>query len=199
MKKIISLALFTAWFLGCGVFVNEALAMRKELDLKKPLVYEDVRGHIENGIYRNESFGFTMNLKQPGFQYEVSNQEGYKYNFTHPTAIADDGVLLVYNADFSYTLTFYQSSVQSHVDKTAEAILGRALSQYKAVITKKRLGDKDVAYAQINDSGQVTEYYAMIVNGYYLKWRVKFANSNTENAEQLKAIVDSVQFDWSNK
>lgn len=170
--------------------------IKKESDLKKPVAYEDVRGYINNNLYANECFGFTINTNQKGFTAELSNQEGYKYNFEHPTAKADDAVLSVYTSDFDYRLNFFQSNQQSHAQKTAADILAYDLSQYNLSVTNKMLGDKETAYVQVDINGKKVDYYAMLVNGYYVKWEVTFGTSNAEYASQLVQIVDSIRFDW---
>ena len=171
---------------------------KKETDLKKPQAYEEVRGDIDkNKIYRNNAFGFSMNLNQPGFSSEVSNQEGYKYNFAHPTASADDNVLSIYNNDFKYAIRFYQSSIQSHVQQSSQDILAHQLSQFNPVVTIKKLDGKELAYTQITkDQSQITDYYAMIVNGYYIKWVISYATADNPAKAKLDTILKSLQFDW---
>ena len=170
---------------------------KREADLKKPEKYEDVRGQLKDGVYSNESFGFTMSVNQKDFTAEVSDQEGFKYNFEHPTAAADDDVFNVYSADLcEYRLQFSQSSQQGHAEKTASDILARELSQYNISVTDKLLGDKQTAYTQVDRDGIKTDYYAMFVNGYYIKWEITFGTGNKDCANQLEQIVDSIQFDW---
>ena len=171
---------------------------KKESDLKKPQAYEEVRGYIDrNKIYRNDAFGFSMNLNQPGFFSEVSNQEGYKYNFAHPTVSADDDVLSVYTADFKYTIRFYQSSAQSHVQQNPQDILSHQLSQFNPSVTIKKLNGKEFAYTQITrENSQVTDYYAMVVNGYYIKWIISYATTDSPAKAKLDTILKSLQFDW---
>ena len=175
---------------------KEVKKVKEEGDLRKPSVYEDVRGSISNGIYANTSFGFTINLKQEGFSHELSNQEGYKHNFKNPEARADDNVLSVYTQDFSYTMRLYQSSIQGHEKKTAEGILADYLSQYRPQITQKNLGGMKAAFAQVKDSGRHTDYYAMVINSYFIKWEIRFGNSSPKYADRLNAIVNSIKFDW---
>ena len=169
---------------------------KKEADLKKPQTYTDVRGQIANGIYSNDSFGFTMMVNQKGFSAEVSSQEGYKYNFEHPTAAADDVALSVYTGDFSHTLTFYQSHKESHPEATAAAILAKILSKYNPTITEKKLDNKTVAFAQIKDDGAVIDNYAMIVNGFFIRWAVKHESDNQNYKTGLQNIMNSIKFDW---
>ena len=183
---------------------SSASITKTESDLKIPEVYEDVRGNITNGIYTNEPFGFTMDLNQPDFTSTVNDQEGYRSNFENPGARADDDVLLVRTEDFSYSIWFYQSHLDSQdgVPETAKDILEYKLSSYSdsvSDITEKTIGGHTLTHAQVTSSeGVVTDMYASIVNGFYIRWeiRIKKDNDNPAYQKQLQNIIDSISFDW---
>lgn len=169
-------------------------------DLKQPETFEDLLGTIENGIYRNECFGFTINCNQPDFQADINAQVGYRDSFGTESGVEDASILYINPGNYAGQIAFTVTKL-TWVDKaTAQEQLAFQYQQYEITPDLILLTDKEVAHVFIAyQEGETAslEVFAMFLNGYYIEWTFLCAKDSTEQQRQaFGEILGSVSFDW---
>lgn len=167
---------------------------RKESELKSVTSFDDVLGKVSENVYSNESFGFSIHGGETGFAARENSQEGFKVSFKSPGSFYDNSVLYIESQDHTSYIIMAVSDIRAINNQTAAKQLAYEYQQYGVKTKQILLGDKEAAYAQIKDGDTITDYYAMIINGYYIKWSVM--EKNGAYKKELAEIMNSLRFNW---
>lgn len=167
---------------------------KKESELVQAKTFDDVLGTLDGTVYRNKTFGFAISSNSIDFLPSLNAQEGFRVSFDSPGAFYDFDIFHINSPGYDAGITLYASTIQAITKETAAQQLAYEYSQYELTPDNMLLADKEVAHVLLKDGAKITDCYAMIVNGYYLRWNV--TDETGAYKDQLAEIMNSLTFDW---
>ena len=218
MKKLMALCLsilmLASLTVGCSPkstdskpVSNETVASKiKESELKKMETADDMFGHLEDNVYSSECLGFSITLPSE-FENMINRQDGYVYSFENfPKDWYNAEVLRSIDSDYKIALSM-EISILTAVNDLATGRLEDAasvLANKAHIINNKaendsfstsevEFGGKTFAKCSFDFEGIQENYYAIIINGYYIEWH---DYSNDKEKELVNAALNSMVFIW---
>lgn len=186
---------------------NETVANKiKESELKKMETADDMFGQLEDNVYSSECLGFSITLPSE-FDNTIDRQDIYTNAFEkNPEEWSRAEVLRSIDSAYNIALSM-TISVLATVNDLATGRLEDAasiLANKAHIINNKaendsfstsevEFGGKTFAKCSFVFDGIQENYYAIIINGYYIEWLDK---SDDTQKELVETALNSMVFIW---
>ena len=186
---------------------NETVANKiKESELKKMETADDMFGQLEDNTYSSECLGFSIALPSE-FENKINRQDGYTYSFENfPEDWRQAEVLRSIDSEYNIALSM-NISILTAVNNLATGRLEDAasiLANNSHIMNNKaendsfstsevKFGGKTFAKCSFTFEGIQENYYAIIINGYYIEW---LDRSNDTQKELVETALNSMVFIW---